>query len=141
MKYYYVAPDRDVDGIYSSGVDMKGNPKIPIIALHESFLMTKYIMDVYAHDVLEVDVYCAFEVSHQGIQTPLFESQIQHIFKDVFKVVLQESIERKYLKPYKTDTSYEGMGLIDGVFPVENRDKFTGAYKEKILEYIKELGE
>lgn len=141
MKLYYVAPEKDVDRIYNSGVDMRGNPKIPIIALHDSFLMTKYILDVYANDVLEVDVYCAFEIDKNGIETPLFESQLQHVFNDVFKVILQEQIERKYLKPYKTDTSYEGMGFIDGVFPVENREKFDDAYKQKILEYIKEIGE
>lgn len=141
MKYYYVAPDAEVDRIFNSGIDMRGTPKIPIIVLHDSFLMTKYIMDVYAHDILETDVYCAFEIDMKGIETPLFESEIQHIFKDVFKVVLQEQIARKHLKPFKTDTSYEGMGLIDGVFPVENREKFDDAYKQKVLEYIKGVGE
>ncbi|MCP5048282.1 MAG: hypothetical protein GY940_14015, partial [bacterium] len=50
-------------------------------------------------------------------------------------------IERKFLTPFIADQSYEGMGLIEGVLPVENRDKFTDEYKKKVLEYIKEVAE
>jgi hypothetical protein len=32
------------------------------------------------------------------------------------------------------------MGLVAGVFPVENQWKFTPSYKQKILEYFKALG-
>jgi hypothetical protein len=141
MKFFYVAPDTEVDAIYSSGVSARGRPEIPIIALSETFLMTKYIFDVYAHEVLNVDIYCAFEVLEEGLETAPVDSPVNHFFKDVFKMINQQHIERKFLKPFKSDQTYEGMGLIDGVFPVENRDKFTNHYKKKVLEYIKGVKE
>ncbi len=141
MKYYYVAPDTEVDAIYSGGVSSGEKSEIAIIALSDTFLMTKYIFDVYAKEVLGVDIYCAFEVLPGGMQTAVFDSPIKHIFTDVIKVIFQDRIERKSLIPFKTDQSYQGMGLIEGVFPVENQDKFTDAYKNKVVEYIKGVAE
>jgi hypothetical protein len=141
MKYYHVAPDSEANAIFSGGIEARDGREIPIIALHESFLMSKFIFDVYAHEILDVDVYCAFEVDRDSLESALFDSSISHVFSSIFKVVYQQKIPRKYLKPFQTDQSFEGMGLIEGVLPVENRDKFTKEYKQKIQEYIEELGE
>jgi hypothetical protein len=141
MKFYYVAADTEVNTIFSDGVAAKDGREIPIIALHDSFLMSKFVFDVYAHEILNVDVYCAFEIDKDGFESALFNSSISHIFSPVFKVIYQENIPRKFLKPFQTDQSFEGMGLIEGVLPVENREKFTDQYKQKIKEYIDELGE
>ncbi|MCP5051209.1 MAG: hypothetical protein GY940_28850, partial [bacterium] len=77
MKYFYVAPDTEVDAIYSNGVSSHGKREITVIALGETFLMTKYLFDVYAHDVLGVDIYCAFEISKDGLQTALFDNAVK----------------------------------------------------------------
>lgn len=141
MKYYYVAPESEIEMLFTSGITAKGKPEITIIALNDNFLMTKYILDVYAYEVLGVDVYCAFEIMKEGVDTALFNSPIKNTFSEVFKVIYQGHIKKQFLRTIKTDHSYEGMGFIEGVFPVENRDRFTDEYKNKILEYIRELGE
>jgi hypothetical protein len=104
-------------------------------------LLKKFIFDLYAHEVLKVDIYCIFEIAPEGFEGPLIESNINSIFSDSFKIAKQPLIERKDLIPFKTDDSYEGMGLIEGVYPVENKDKFTEQYKRKVLEYLKEVVE
>ena len=139
MKFYHVAPEAQVEKIYGSGIQANEKGEIPIIALKDDFLLKKFIFDLYAHEVLKVDIYCIFEVIAEGFTGPLIESDISSIFSDSFKISQQPYIERKYLIPFKTDESYEGMGLIEGVYPVENKDKFTEKYKRKVLEYLKEV--
>lgn len=139
MKFYHVAPEAQVEKIYGSGIRTNEKGEIPIIALKDDFLLKKFIFDVYAHEVLELDIYCLFEIRQEGIEGPLLEANINSIFSDSFKIAKQPHIERKYLMPFKTDESYAGMGLIEGVFPVENKDKFTEKYKRKVLEYLKEV--
>ncbi len=141
MKYYYIAPETEIDTLFSTGVIAKGKPEITIIALNDNFLMSKFIFDVYAYEILGVDVYCAFEIMKEGLETALFNSPIHNTFAEVYKVIYQPHIDKKFLKTIKSDHTYEGMGFIEGVFPVENRDRFTDEYKNKILEYIRELGE
>lgn len=139
MKFYHVAPEAQVEKIYGSGIQANEKGEIPIIVLKDDFLLKKFIFDLYAHEVLGVDVYCLFEITPEGVEGSLFESNIDSIFSDSFKISKQPHIERKHLMPFKTDESYEGMGLIEGVFPVENKDNFTKKYKRKVLEYLKEL--
>jgi len=141
MKFYHVAPETQVEKIYGSGIQANEKGEIPIIELKDDFLLKKFIFDLYAHEVLNVDIYCILEITPEGLAGPLIESNINSIFSDSFKISQQPYIERQYLVPFKTDESYEGMGLIEGVFPVENKDKFTEKYKRKVLEYLKEVVE
>jgi hypothetical protein len=139
MKFYHVAPEAQVEKIYRNGIQANEKGEIPIITLKEDFLLKKFIFDLYAHEVLRVDIYCIFEITQEGFAGPLFESNINSMFSDSFKISKQPHIERKSIIPFKTDESYAGMGLIEGVFPVENKDKFTDKYKQKVLEYLKEV--
>lgn len=139
MKFYHVAPEKQVSNIFNSGIYPDAKGEIKIIVLKDNFLMTKYVLDMYAFEELGVDIYCAFEVSGEGIPGALTASTIKSIFSDSYKVTKQECIERNYLKPFTSGESYEGMGLINGVFPVENKDKFTPEYKQKVLEYLSEV--
>lgn len=141
MKFYHVAPETQVEKIYGSGIQANEKGEIPIIALKDDFLLNKFIFDLYAHEILGVDVYCLFEIIQEGLEGALSDSDIDNIFSDCFKVSGQQSIDRNHLRPFKTDESYAGMGLIEGVFPVENKDKFTDNYKQKVLEYLKEVAE
>ncbi len=141
MKFYHVAPEAQVEKIFGGGIQANKQGEIPVIALKDDFLLKKFIFDLYAHEVLKVDIYCIFEITPGGFEGPLFESHIKSIFSDSFKISRQPYIERQYLIPFKTDESYAGMGLIEGVFPVENKDKFTEEYKRKVLEYLKEVVE
>jgi hypothetical protein len=141
MKFYHVAPEAQVEKIYGSGIQANKKGEIPIIALKDDFLLKKFIFDVYAHEVLRVDIYCLIEITGEGFEGPLFEANINNIFSDSLKISKQPHIESRYLKPFKTDESYAGMGLIEGVFPVENKDKFTEKYKRKVLEYLNEVAE
>lgn len=141
MKFYHLAPEAQVEKIYGSGIQADEKGEIPVIALKDDFLLKKFIFDLYAHEVLNVDIYCVFEITPGGFASSLIESNINSIFCDSFKIAKQPHIERKDLIPFKTDDSYEGMGLIEGVFPVENKDKFTEEYKRKVLEYLKEVVE
>lgn len=141
MKFYHVAPDAQVEKIYGSGIQANEKGEIPVIALKDDFLLKKFIFDLYAHEVLKVDFYCIFEITTEGFEGSLFESDIKSMFSDSFKIAKQPHIEWKDLIPFKTDDSYEGMGLIEGVYPVENKDKFTEEYKRKVLEYLNEVAE
>lgn len=141
MKFYHVAPEAQVEKIFRSGILANEKGEIPVIALKDDFLLKKFIFDLYAHEVLKVDIYCIFEITPEGFAGPLLQSNIKSIFSDSFKNAAQPHIERKALIPFKTDDSYEGMGLIEGVYPVENKDKFTEEYKQKVLEYLKEVAE
>ncbi len=140
MKYYYAAPETEANNIYNKGITANTRAEIPIIALKDDFLLKKFIFDLYAHEVLGVDIYCLFEIQAEGVNGPLFDTSIKNIFSETFKVVKQPRIDRQYIIPFETEENYEGMGLIEGVFPVENKDKFTDEYKRKVLEYLKELG-
>jgi hypothetical protein len=139
MKYYHVAEESAVQNIYSKGITPDTANKIILIVLSDSFIMKKFLFDVYAHEVLKTDTYCAFEIDSAGVTGPLSETEINSIFADSFKSCKIPFIERKYVKPFKSEESYEGMGLMEGVFPVENKDKFTDSYKRKVLEYLKEV--
>ena len=139
MKFYHIAPEARLNTIYNSGIRADDKGEIPIIVLKDDFLLKKFLFDVYAHEVMGLDVYCLFEINQQGVDGPLFEANINSIFSDSFKISKQPHILRKHIKPYKSEESYEGMGLIEGMFPVENKDKFTDQYKRKVLEYLKEV--
>jgi len=140
MKYYHVAPENEVDKIYNNGIYANKKNEIILVVLKDDFLLKKFLLDVYAHEELGVDTYCAFEIKPEGVQGPLFETGINSIFSDSYKASKQPHIESKYLKPFNAEESYQGMGLIEGVFPVENKDKFTDEYKHQVLEYLKEVG-
>ena len=139
MKYYHVAPEKELSTIFSKGIQANSKGEIVIIFLKDEFVMKKFVFDVYAHEELQMDTYCAFEISEVGIEGPLFDSGINSIFSDSFRVSKQPKIESKYLKLFKSGENYEGMGLIDGVFPVEHKDKFTDIYKRKVLYYLKQV--
>ncbi|MCU0288907.1 MAG: hypothetical protein MUF15_21245 [Acidobacteria bacterium] len=140
MRYFYLAPEDQLSSIYTTGIKADKDKEIKIIALQEDFLMDKYIFDIYAYEILGIDVYCLFHVLNLGFQSEILDGNIKHIFAPVFKRLKQDKIERKFIAPYKSLTNYEGMGLVEGVFPVENKDKFTDEYKQKILEYLLALG-
>lgn len=140
MRYFYLASEDQLSSIYTNGIKADKNGEIKIIALQEDFLMDKYIFDVYAYEVLGLDIYCLFHILPLGFKGKILDSHINHVFASVFKILKQEAIERKYIAPYQSLTNYEGMGLVEGVFPVENKDKFTPQYKQKILEYLIALG-
>jgi hypothetical protein len=140
MRYFYLASEDQLSSIYTNGIKADEHGEIPIIALNEDFLMDKYIFDVYAYEILRLDIYCLFHILPLGFQGEILDTNIDHIFAGAFKILKQESIERKYIAPYQSLTSYEGMGLVEGVFPVENKDKFTPEYQQKILEYLNALG-
>jgi hypothetical protein len=141
VRYFYLAPDEELSSIFSSGITANDKGEINIILLKDDFLMDKFIFDVYAYDVLGLDIYCLFQVLYSGINGEITDSDIDHMFSRSFKILKQEKIERLFIAPYKSDTGYEGMGLEEGVFPVENKDKFTPQYKQKILEYLLALDE
>jgi len=139
MKFYHIAPEDQLSSIYNQGILADSKGEITIIVLKEDFLLKKFIFDVYAHEELGLEVYCLFEIKEQGIEGPLYSVEINSIFSDSFKISKQEKIEREFIVPFKSDENYEGMGLIDGMYPVENKDKFTDEYKRKVLEYLKEV--
>lgn len=140
MKYYHVAAENEVDKIYNNGIYANKKNEIILVVLKDDFLLKKFILDVYAHEELGVDTYCAFEISPTGVEGPLFETNIKSIFSGSYKASKQPHIESKYIKPFKGEETYEGMGLINGVFPVENKEKFTDEYKHQVLMYLQEVG-
>lgn len=139
MRYFYLASEGELNGIFHHGVEAKEKSEITIIALRDDFLMDKFVFDVFAHDILGLDVYCLFQISSSGICGEIIDSEINHIFSDSFKILKQDSISRQHMEPYKSSVDYTGMGLMAGDFPVENKDKFTPGYKKKVLEYLKAL--
>ncbi|NIM16068.1 MAG: hypothetical protein GTO45_29045 [Candidatus Aminicenantes bacterium] len=140
MKYYHVAGESEVDKIYNNGIYANDRNEIILVVLKDDFLLKKFVLDMYAYEELGVDTYCAFEISPAGVEGPLFETNIKSMFSGSYKASKQPHIESQYIKPFKGEESYEGMGLIDGVFPVENKDKFTDEYKHQVLEYLQEVG-
>lgn len=141
VRYFYLAPEEELSSIFSDGITADENGEIKIILLKDDFLMDKFIFDLYAYEVLDMEIYCLFQVLYSGIAGEIMDSDIDHMFAKSFKILKQEKIDRQFIAPYKSETGYEGMGLEEGVFPVENKDKFTPQYKQKILEYLKALDE
>lgn len=139
MRYFYLAPEEALNSIYTNGIKADDKGEIRIITLKDDFLMDKFIFDVYAYEVLNLEVYCLFQVLIIGIRGDLLDGDIDHTFSDAFKILKQETIEKKYIAPYRSESKYEGMGLEEGVFPVESKEKFTPAFKQKILEYMNAL--
>lgn len=139
MRYFYLAPEEEQSSIFTGGITADHRGEIKIIQLKDDFLMDKFIFDMYAFEVLGLDIYCLFQVLYNGISGEITDSDIDHMFSKSFKILKQEKIDRLFIAPYKSDTRYEGMGLEEGMFPVENKDKFTPQYKQKILEYLKAL--
>jgi len=139
MKFYYLAPEAMQSAIFSKGIQAAADNQITLMVLKDDFIMTKFLFDVYAYEELGVDTYCAFEISPEGMQGPLSESDSKSIFSQALKKTNQTFIDKKYLKPYITDENYQGMGLVAGVLPIENKEKFTEEYKQKVLDYLKEL--
>lgn len=139
MRYFYLAPENELSTIFTKGIKADENGEIKIIVLKDDFLMDKFIFDVYANEVLGLEAYCLFQILLSGVGDELSDSDEEHIFSSCFKTLKQEVIERQFIAPYKSDTSYEGMGYEEGVFPVENKEKFTPDYKQKILEYLTAL--
>ena len=133
MKFYHAALEKELNKISND------RGEIPLIVLVDEFMLKKFIFDLYAHEILGVDVYCLFEIKPQGIAGPLLNANIDSIFSSLFKVTQQAHIARKLIIPYQTEESYQGMGLIEGMFPVENKDKFTGEYKQKVLDYLNQV--
>ena len=141
MRYFYLAPEDELSTIFTRGIKAEKNGEIKIIVLKDDFLMDKFIFDVYAYEVLKLESYCLFQILFSGIGGELSDSTGEHTFSDCFKMLKQETIERQFIAPYKSEISYEGMGYEEGVFPVENKEKFTPDYKQKILEYLTALGD
>jgi len=63
MKFYHVAPEKEAVDIINKGIYPNDKGEITIIVLKDNFLMNKYIFDVYAWEVLKVDIYCALRSS------------------------------------------------------------------------------
>jgi hypothetical protein len=139
MKYYHIAPEKELSNIFSKGLSANRKGEIIILVLKDDFMLKKFLFDVYAHEELGVETYCAFEISEHAIEGPLFDTGINSIFSDSYRASKQRNIDRKNIKLYKSEESYEGMGLFEGVFPVENKDKFTEVYKRRVLEYLKQV--
>ena len=139
MRYFYLAPENELSEIFTGGITADENGLIKLILLKDDFLMDKFIFDVYAHEVLGLDEYCLFQVLYSGITGDISDSESTHLFSDCFKFLNQESVDRQFIAPYKSETSYGGMGFEEGVFPVENKEKFTPDYKQKIREYLDAL--
>jgi hypothetical protein len=139
MKFYHAAPEKELHKIYNDGIHANERGEIPLIVLADEFMLKKFIFDLYAHEILGVEVYCLFEINPQGIAGPLSNANIDNIFSRLFKVSHQPHITRKDILPYQTEENYQGMGLIEGMFPVENKDKFTEEYKQKVLEYLNQV--
>lgn len=140
MRYYYLAPEGKSNTTFTNGIEADGKGLIPLILLKDDFLMDKFIFDMYAYEVLELDVYCLFQVLETGIENQLTDSSINHMFAGSFKLLEQDRIDKKHILPYQSAANYEGMGLEPGIIPVENKEKFTPEFKRKILEYLTALG-
>lgn len=139
MKYFYIAPEKQQNDIFQKGIHANESGNITLVVLKDDFLMKKFVFDMYAYEELKLDVYCLFEIAEEGVEGPLFDSQINSLFSDSYKNSKQIHIQPQYLSNYKTDENYQGMGLEKGVFPVEYKDKFTDTYKRKVLEYLEEV--
>ncbi len=139
MKYYYVASEKEGKKIKEKGIVADDRGAISIIALKDSFLMDKFVIDVYAYEVLGVEEFYYFEIAQDGISGHIIDSDIDNSFSVFFKLLLQPFIHSSKIKFITTDR-YDGMGLDVGVHLVENKDKFDDEYKQKILGYDQGIG-
>ena len=132
MKYFYAAPVHEGNTISEEGIKSDDRGVIELIALKEGFLMQKFVFDVYSSEVIGSDEYSLFEISPEGIVGQITKTDKENFLADFFIVVMQPFIETVHLKRLTTDR-YEGMGLDIGIHLVENKEKFTDDYKQKIL--------
>ncbi len=140
MRYFYLGSETQLSSIFNKGILADSQGEIRLIVLKEGFLMDKFVCDVIASEIYKWDVYCLFCVQEGAILSELNDCVLGHPFETVIKVLKQEGIPRDLIEPYKSDTDYQGMGLMPGIFPVENKEKFTPTYIQKILEYHLALG-
>lgn len=139
MKYYYIVAEQQSNQVAEEGIKCDKNGMIDLVALKDTFLMDKFVLDVYAYEVLGLEEYCLFEIALSAISGQVVENDINNLFVDFFKILIQPAVEPEHLKRITTDR-YEGMGLDVGIHLVENKEKFTSAYKKKVLSYYRELG-
>lgn len=139
MRYFYMAPESELRTLYSKGIFAAPNGEIPIIVLPNDFIMDKLLFDLIAWEVKKIDVYCLFQVLQEGMHGEITDGPPGHPFAGTMKILKQKFVQSDFLAPFATDVSYEGMGLEVGVFPVENKEKFTPEFKQKILEYLEAL--
>ncbi len=139
MRYFYLAPETELKTIFTNGIKPNEKGEINVIVLRDDFVIDKFMFDLLAHEIHGLNVYCLFTVLLSGIDCEVEPTSIRHIFSGCMKVLRQKSVDPKYLAPYKYDANFESMGYEAGVFPVENKDKFTSDYKKKIFEYISAL--
>lgn len=138
MKYYYVVAEQSGNRTAEEGIQCDERGVITLITLKDTFLMDKFVLDVYAWEILGVEVYSLFEISLKGIGGEILDSDIDNLFSEFFKVLSQPFISPGFLKRITTDR-YEGMGLDVGLHIVENKEKFDDEYKKKILGYYHEI--
>ena len=138
MKIFYCAHAEKVGKIAQDGIMADEDGTIPVIVVDKMFLMSKFVVDSYAFEILGIEEYCYFEISPKGISGKIIDTSISDMFSPFYKLLKQHSIQKQFLTPQMTDR-YESMGLGTGIFLVENKDKFNETYKKKILEYAEEL--
>jgi len=138
MKYYYVAAVSEGNRIAEEGIKADEKGVIKIIVLKDTFIMDKFVLDVYATEIMGVDEYNYFEIVPKGISGQIIESISDNLFAEFFHLLIQPFVEPKHLKR-ATTARYEGMGLDVGIHLVENKEKFDDEYKKKILSYYHEI--
>jgi hypothetical protein len=138
MKYYYVAPVNESNRVAEEGIRADGKGVIRIIVLKDSFIMDKFVLDVYANEIMGLEEYSYFEILFNGISGQLIDSISDNLFAEFFQILIQPLIKPEFLKRPTTDR-YEGMGLDVGIHLVENKEKFDDDYKKKILSYYHEI--
>lgn len=138
MKYYYIAKAEEGNRIAETGIKAGEKGIINIIVLKDTFLMDKFVLDVYAYEVMGLEEYNYFEIMAKGISGQIIDSEIDNLFTEFFKLLVQPFIAAVDLKRITTDR-YEGMGLDIGIHLVENKEKFDDDYKKKILGYYHEI--
>ncbi len=139
MKYYYIVPEQQSNRIAEEGIKCDKRGLIDLVAVKDTFLLYKFVLDVYACEVLGLEEYCLFEIALPAISGQVVENDTDNLLVDFFKILIQPAIEPEHLKRISTDR-YEGMGLDVGIHLVESKEKFTKAYKKKVLSYYRELG-
>jgi hypothetical protein len=100
--------------------------------------MDKFVLDVYANEIMGLEEYSYFEILFNGISGQLIDSISDNLFAEFFQILIQPLIKPEFLKRPTTDR-YEGMGLDVGIHLVENKEKFDDDYKKKILSYYHEI--
>jgi hypothetical protein len=139
MKYYYIAPDSQLKNILESGIKADADKIIKIVTFRDDFVVLKYVFDIFAYEILHHDYYILFKIVEKGIQMPLLDSISKSKLAVFFKSISQPAIDRKYIELIPSDDNFQSMGLENGIFPVEHKEKFTDRYKQKILDYLQGL--